>query len=735
MAPSGLLEGRRLGVQIVAKMRRGLAFESQDAPRELGARATEVVQEKPHTLNSMAVPIALAVTIPVIIIIVGLIFLHRRNVKRFRAEDDHDPNRDLDFGLNDTPMEGKKPKKQRKSLLFGSEKATQHKINQLSMDMNLSSPYLLPPQAQGSRETLSRNVQDQFDPYRPVAEYISETGSIRSKEVSVYEPSRHASFATNNSSATSKLPPLRQMSFPKPPSAPSEKSDPFATPTTTELPALPATAKLEEANLPIRPVVPEIGTVPYPDEKSAADLPAPPIIPRRASDRVASPVTTHGRFELPESNDIGAAHAGNGEHMPSPRNDGEPAGLGLNFDLPSPPIVAGRYSDGPDLDKHGQAPTIQIADDRRSKDSYYPDQPETQTSEYYEDYQDYTRGRPLSRQPATGYDEQPQQGLGVPQQQSKRMSIGLRPLPPQEINDSEDPEYRANRIRSFYKEYFDDSKEAPPVPQANEGGYYEDYDQQYLGDIAYFDSDSNAFVMPYAQPVTRRAMTPPPAGRRGGGPRGPGPRPSRGPRGPGGPHGPHGSVGGMSLPGGPRSRSGSSWGPRPGSSASAAYGRQPPKKKLPPPAVLNTLPAPSKLRDDSFALMNATDFAPPEAFSERARGRSQSPLGERRPYSPRVPAASPLVTSFDDMAVLPSPHLLRKSSTFTGLDFAPPKKFKDPDAMSDAGSIRSNRSGMSASAMSAVRSGAGRVSRLPGDTVFTQAAMANQLKPAWDMNR
>jgi hypothetical protein len=82
-----------------------------------------------------------------------------------------------------------------------------------------------------------------------------------------------------------------------------------------------------------------------------------------------------------------------------------------------------------------------------------------------------------------------------------------------------------------------------------------------------------------------------------------------------------------------------------------------------------------------------------------------------------------------------SSHLLRKSSTFTGLDFAPPKKFKDPDAMSDAGSIRSNRSGMSASAMSAVRSGAGRVSRLPGDTVFTQAAMANQLKPAWDMNR
>lgn len=55
--------------------------------------------------------------------------------------------------------------------------------------------------------------------------------------------------------------------------------------------------------------------------------------------------------------------------------------------------------------------------------------------------------------------------------------------------------------------------------------------------------------------------------------------------------------------------------------------------------------------------------------------------------------------------------------------------------MSDAGSIRSNRSGISAANLSAIRSGAGRVSRLPGDTVFSQAAMANELKPKWDMGR
>jgi len=78
-------------------------------------------------------------------------------------------------------------------------------------------------------------------------------------------------------------------------------------------------------------------------------------------------------------------------------------------------------------------------------------------------------------------------------------------------------------------------------------------------------------------------------------------------------------------------------------------------------------------------------------------------------------------------------HLLRKSSTFTGLDFAPPRKFTDGDNQSDAGSIRSNRSGLSAAHANAIRGGAGRVSRLPGDQVFTQAAMSKTLKPEWGM--
>jgi hypothetical protein len=154
---------------------------------------------------------------------------------------------------------------------------------------------------------------------------------------------------------------------------------------------------------------------------------------------------------------------------------------------------------------------------------------------------------------------------------------------------------------------------------------------------------------------------------------------------------------------------------------------------MPPPADLPTLPTPSKLKDDSFALFSATDFAPPDSFAERARGRSQSPVGERRPYRMNVPAHSPLVNAYDELAALPSPHLLRKSGTFTALDFAPPRKFADADTRSETGSIRSNRSGLSAAHAHAIRSGAGRVSRLPGDQVFTQAAMAKTLKPQWGM--
>jgi hypothetical protein len=115
--------------------------------------------------------------------------------------------------------------------------------------------------------------------------------------------------------------------------------------------------------------------------------------------------------------------------------------------------------------------------------------------------------------------------------------------------------------------------------------------------------------------------------------------------------------------------------------------------------------------------------------------RPDSPLGSPRPFSPAVRPHTPLVGSYDDLAVLPSPHLMRKSGTFTALDFAPPGRIRDPNSSgaSDAGSIRSNRSGISAVGRFAVRTGANRVSRIPKEVLGTRDDLATALRPKMSM--
>jgi hypothetical protein len=670
--------------------------------------------ELPVDSNATRLPIILGIVIPVVVALCVLYYLHRRNMRRQRQEDAKDPNMHLDFGMDSGPQ------KKRKSLMFGAGEKQQHKPGQLSMDMNLSSPYLLPPGAHQSRDSLhslARTLPSETDPYRTVAHYAnSDAGSIRSFP---RDPSMYNKRMSGKSVATTvRAHPVRTNSIPVSPVSP-PNHNPFSTPLATkppqELPLPPApvglpTHKPDPAKETSQFETPYPATTgPQADELfMGSNVQAPPAaLFKDVQDRAIS---------RPESALSDKAYGNANER----KSDQDHAGLGLNFDFPQPasPVHAHQENNG-----------------YAESNSY--GQPQIQTSTYYEDYEQEERGRSAERESRV----YPDQGLSIPSTDNKRLSVGFRPLPPDEVTETDDPETRANRIRSFYREYFDDTKDAalpsepmPKIPQQ----YYEDYDAGYLGEATYYDADSKAFVTPYAQPVTRRAMTPPPAGRSMGA-RGPGPLgPPRAPFSGGmrsmspGPNRPRaGSLGPRGPPSAYSSRAPSSLGPRPDSSASAR-GRAPPKKKGPPPAALHTLPAPSKLKDDNFAIMGAMDFAPPENFKDQAAGRSQSPFGERRPYhSPSVPIASPLVSAFDEMAALPSPHLLRKSSTFTGLDFAPPKKFKDSDTMSDAGSIRSNRSGISAVNLGAIRNGAGRVSRLPGDTVFTQAAMQDELKPSW----
>lgn len=80
---------------------------------------------------------------------------------------------------------------------------------------------------------------------------------------------------------------------------------------------------------------------------------------------------------------------------------------------------------------------------------------------------------------------------------------------------------------------------------------------------------------------------------------------------------------------------------------------------------------------------------------------------------------------------------MRKSSTFTALDFAPPPRIKGGSQFggSDAGSVRSGRSNMSMAHTQNIRNGAYRVSRIPKEVSGTRTELQNELRPKWDMHR
>ncbi|KAI0853724.1 hypothetical protein F5Y00DRAFT_58777 [Daldinia vernicosa] len=683
--PSQLETGQGIGNSVLT----GTNTIAQIVPRENN------LDEKPVG-GSMTLPIILGICIPVGLAVSVLLYLHYRTTVMQRKEDETDKYKSMDFGL-DGNLAGKAGK--RRSAFFGKEKDPSHKM-QLSMDMNLSSPYLLPPNLQNSRESLAKSLNQAEDPYRPVTSYgASDAGSLRSVQKG---PDRRS--GPGQRPGQKGLPSSPSPLQPVPPAAKRSSRRESA----EKQPPLPVKNEFRFVN-----DAPTVAKVPEIQEPAAAASRV-----SNGSVNAVGSATTMNSVAMPKSGGQGLgimdARASQNSTDSSPNTNSFPAGARppRNESLAAASNVTDDYED---YTAHFQ---IDDADD------------------------DVTASGDRPMPPRINEPEHPHSaGLGVPGKDNRRLSVGFRPLPPDDFLESEDPEFRANRIRSFYKEYFEETKtdsgKPPPIPQqAQKAAYYDDHDTNYLGDTAFFDPDSNAFVMPYAQPVTRRAMTPPPSNRR--------PMPGPGPRGPPGPHGPHGS---MNMPGGPRGRpragstqSAGRWAPmspRPDSSASNRFAGNgaggKPRKPMPPPAALNTLPTPSKLRDDSFAIMGSIDFAPPPSFKDIAAGRSQSPVGERKPYVLNTPIHSPLVSAFDDTPALPSPHLLRKSGTFTALDFAPPRRFKDPEAMSDSGSVVSNRSGISSANLSAIRGGAGRVSRLPGDTVFTQQAMGNTLKPSWNM--
>ncbi|KAL9613994.1 MAG: hypothetical protein Q9167_001474 [Letrouitia subvulpina] len=672
--------------------------------------------KSPAEANNITLPVALGVVIPIVCALALFYWLHRRHLQRLRREDANDPHKSLDFGIDhSTSGNGKKKGKKGQPEMtindFGTEKNGRRRG--LSMDMDLGSPYVLPPGLQGSRESLhslSRTIHSKDDRYRPATTFVpNDSGSLRSNLQSRRRQDDSSSNADSGSSGRgyvsegmnqNLLKNAQRMSRSLPPRQRTPDTNRGIPEIRTPEPAM----DIGQKGLPPTPQSANLGPGPIIDSRDSylsrdgADLRKSnnylgPLIHSRdpSADLLAQP-SNQILQGLPASP---AATLQKTEARQSP-----PPAIRTDLTTPRPPrkqsLQAVRRS-------HDQQNFLDDASDYGDSFNVIPPSPD-RTGELIEDNvirRPRKQSIPAHHDPVK--DDMAALSLGY---DIRRLSMGFRPLPPDDPSDN--PEQRANRIRSFYKEYFDESKNGPSQPA---GAYYEDYDQEYLVDAAIYDPSSGQFVVSqpkYSEPYGRRAMTPPPRA----------PPRFRG----AGRHHATMSSGRIISPG-PRAFSSAS-----GRYGAAARGRRPP---LPPPTPLRVLPTPHLIKEDSFAL--PIDFAPPSSYKDRAAGRPESPRGGSRPYSPMVPAHLPLASSFDDLTVMPSPHLLRKSGTFTALDFAPPPRFKSNDTTSDAGSIRSNRSAMSAQQLQSIRAGAYRVSRIPKEVVGTRDDMGESLKPQWNM--
>ena len=644
--------------------------------------------QRPSDGNSVTLPVALAVVIPIVLAIVIFVFLHRRHVKRLRHEDANDPHKSLDFGWDPASnarantKKGKKNKPEMVTTDLNVEKASRPERG-LSMDMDISSPYLLPPGLGGSRESLhsmSRTMHSQDDRYRPAATYVpGETASVHSCRTGRRGADDSSSYTGSGSTRrgpgddmkrdllrnaqrmSRSVPPVGRSPVPqiqvpevaKQPSRVASPSGPRSAGLTPNFPLLetPRDSYMDKNGAELRKSNNYLGAFIHSRDPSTEVLSRDFASPK-------SEYATPNEFPSTPSSTVqqNAPSPSPPQASPSPMlqqtsNRKSPT-QNVNTQAPSsrssPPNIAEVPSTRSSVSRPPRKQSLRSSTEQAHSQNFlddasdYGDSPQviapslrsSQGSQYDLNHQSCQAYMPPIHEHGLGVEEGHRPCLDP-----RRASMGFRPLPPDDPTDN--PEQRANRIRSFYKEYFDDSK---PGPMHAAGDYYEDYDPQYLGDGAIFDPASGRFVTsqpqfaaphdqhrgrPYAEPYGRRAMTPPP----------------RAPPGYGRRHA--ATMSGSSRPMPPRSRVHSSHSGRFGPS-----GRGPPQRPTPPPQPLNVLPSPHLLKEDTFLPM---DFAPPTSARERQAGRSESPRGGLRPYSPNVPAHMPLASSFDDLAPMPSP--------------------------------------------------------------------------------
>lgn len=554
-------------------------------------------------------------------------------MKKLRREDANDPHKSLDFGMDPSKASaGTKNKKGRTQKTASDPNMEKAVRRDHGMSMDIGSPYLLPPGLHDSRESLhslSRTIHSGDDRYRPATTFV---GNDSASIVSHSDTRKGAD--DSSSSAGSGL------------GSPAYVSDNMEQ-------NLLQNAQTMSTSLPPNQHVPVVGgSKALGREASAAE-----VDPTRKSNLSPGPPTDtrDSYIAYPGS----ALRKSNNYLGPFIQSGSPSANLTPQTPEQSPKeqsadsVTTRQQISSPKSSPPTNNATSGVVRPPRLQSLHASKEPRHQHNSVDEasHYGEVMRVTPPSpKQPGNGQRNEigrrPEQESVLPPAGSRigameaptpafdvrRLSMGFRPLPPDDPTDN--PEQRANRIRSFYKEYFDDSKPGPArIPEE----YVEDHDEGYLGGAygAYYSPATGhgpAVKAPFAEPPTRRAMTPPPRAP----PRFQGP--AR--------HQAFSVSGGGFTPRGARSFS----------SASDRFGhpaRGSSRPALPPPGPLRILPSPHLIKEDSFGI--PIDFAPPTSYKDRQAGRPDSPKGGMRPYSPMLPAHLPLASSFDDLSVMPSP--------------------------------------------------------------------------------
>lgn len=563
--------------------------------------------------GSDTTPIVIGVVIPVLIIVIILFVIWRRRQKITKQEEANDKYRSLDFGVDEVAVREKRPRKKRLNapeMSIAEIKGGLRKDRGLSMDLEDTNPYILPPEVHSSRESLhslSRSLHTDDDKYRATT-FIPDDGSIRSPSsvrshgdgASIFTAStRHRTGTMDTESKVELIPkiaPKRDVSetpsIRKPLPVVEKPQSGLVVPTAPE-PVRDSTVSTSSSNS-SGTVTPAISQAqvqppnvdqqrrePMRKEESGLTIPEAHSQTRRATGEPRPPPAAVVHNENPDH------RRQNGRRGSPPGANGRAESIDQNRRQPA------RSPQRPPQQPPQQRGPRDISNKSRSRERNVPPQPshqvphhagppkvnsahaqhasvpeitiQSQQNNYYDDDDDYDGGLG----DYTAYIDYTYRGS----------VMGVRPLPPDD--PTENPEQRANRIRSFYKEYFEDGENHQEGYQDWVYGYYDQTD-------------------------------------------------------------PHGRQRAYSQ--GTYSHYSSGTGPR----------RLPRKKNLPPPKPLKVLPTPHMLKDDDF-LPNAIDYAPPQVFKNQRSGTPDSKRGGLRPYTPTVRAHVPLTSSFDDLAVIPSP--------------------------------------------------------------------------------